>query len=489
MDPSRQTTNDSPAKNISQQNNNNNTPTTNKLPLWNDDLFCLRTIQECEQIFEQQCEQRIDQFAESKEKLSILRSCLDLLNRLEGTIHNRFAGRLLIFLGRVLPLYDQSGVNLRSDFCPYDLPECVKLSLEQFQEHKKQIKLSKHPENGTSNHEFVDIEEGETLSDDDDDDSNGSSQHNEDNSKYYERFWRLQQYLHQPNKLYHKNDWINFRMMVDSLLTQFEYKAIASKQWNLRDCFMTELKSFSLQMSDANFRRCVLVQILIALQYLNSPVVDTRAESCQIDKHQISWIETTSVRVFSILSTIPTREEGNEFCKFITQVLKSEELWNQWKNDKCKEPKLPEINPDDDMINMGVTYHKRRKMSDELKCAKPYKLHVVGSPDMSRLWNKRPHQPNPPNLAKYFTASAEERLEHFKNPNTSFRILRLLRKSPHFFRPTKDSIRSLDEYLRVLSETLAVQTSIVTTVSTTTTTTTTATTTASSTPPPTTAST
>lgn len=420
---------------------------SSKVPSWNDDLFSIRTIGECEEIFEEYCENRIDQFLD-RERLSILRSCLDLLNRLEGTTHRRFAGRVLIFLARVIPLYDQSGVNLRSDFCAYELPDLVKKNLEYYYTQRKHNDVQRIGDGGSCKPEVIEIEEGETLSDDED--SDDSTRPQTDNMKLYDRFWRLENLLHQPNQLYDKGTWISFRSLVDSLVLHFEHKPATCKVWKLKNSYMTEPKSFALQLDDVNLRRSFLVQILIALQYLDLPV-ETRPDTLVLDKNQASWMETITARIFSILASTPDKEEGREFCGLVSQVLKSEELWNQWKNEKCKEPKLPEENPDE-MLNMGITYYKRRKMSDELKCAKPYNLHVIGSHEMSRLWNRRPHQPNAPDLIKYFTAPPDKQLECFKNPNTSFRILRLLRRSPYFFQPTKESIKSLDEYLRSLSD-------------------------------------
>lgn len=122
-------------------------------------------------------------------------------------------------------------------------------------------------------------------------------------------------------------------------------------------------------------------------------------------------------------------------------------MWNRWKNGKCKESKKPEC--EDDMITMRGTYHKKRKISDELSNAKAYNMHVIGSQEMSRLWNLKTNRKfKTPDLVKYIEIPPEKQAEHFKDPNYSFRVLRLLRKSPHFFIPTSATIQSLDGYLR-----------------------------------------
>lgn len=404
--------------------------------------FNIYTIEECEEHFEECCERRIEQFAETKDKLSILRSCIELLNRLEGTTHNLFAGRVLIFLARVIPFFDQSGVNLRSEFSVRDLPEFVKSSLKEISEQSAE--RDKHLSSLVEH----DMEEGETLSDDESDDSTQQ----EDSSKIYERFWRAQQFLSQPNQLYDRNNWLSFRMFVDAIVFHFERKPTNCKIWKLKDSYMTEPTAFSLQLNDINMRRCFLVQVLIVLQYFDLPV-ETRPDNLALDKVQCCWLSAITHRIFSLLGNMPNPKEGREFLGLVTQVLKREEMWNKWKNEKCKEPKKPEED-EEEIINMGVTYHKRRKLSDELKSAKPYNMHVIGSQEMSKLWNKRPNQMrfNTPDLKKYFNIPPEKQIEKFKDPNASFRILRLLRKSPFFFVPAAQVIQSIDGYLKSLAD-------------------------------------
>lgn len=413
-----------------------------------DYVFSLHTLEECEVNFEEYYERRINHYTESKDKLSILRSCLELLNRLEGTRHRLFAGRVLIFLARVLPFFDQSGLNKLLEFESRELPESVQSNLKKIGErqNEKLKTFAQYTEN--------EIEEGETLSDDDDqnDDTLPSiAAHQIDPDKLYERFWKVQKLLNQPNQLYDKTNWVKFRTTVDSLIMHFETIPATRRVWMLSSFYMTEPNALSLQMNDVNLRRCFILQIMIILQYLDAPV-DLRPDNLHLDKLQSMWIGATLTRCVNILQDLPTRREGHHFLGLVTQILKSEELWNQWKNEKCQEPKKPVVN-EDEIVNMGSTYHKRRKLSDELKAAKPYNMHVIGSPDMTKLWNRRP-QPlvNAPDIASYFNLAPEKRQERFKDPNISFRMLRLLRKNPYFFVPAASVITPIDGYLKTLAD-------------------------------------
>lgn len=421
----------------------------NKLPVkWNDDIFSLHTLEECKVNFEEYCEKRINHHIESKDKLSILRSCLELLNRLEGTRYNLLAGRVLIFLARVLPFFDQSGLNKLLEFDTRDLPQSVQTNLIKISERQTE-KLKTFAQ-----YTDQEIEEGETLSDDDDqnDDTLPSiTAHLADPDKLYERFWKVQKLLNQPNQLYDKTNWVAFRTMVDSLILHFETIPSTCRVWKLSSSYMTEPKAFSLQMNDVNMRRCFILQIMIILQYLDA-TVDLRPENLQLDKLQSMWIGATTTRCINILQELPTKRDGHHFLNLVLQIFKNEELWNQWKNEKCREPKKP-IDDEDDIVNMGSTYHKRRKLSDELRAAKPYNMHVIGSPDMTRLWNRKP-QPlvNIPDVARYFSMHPEKQQERFKDPNISFRMLRLLRKNSHFFVPAAAVITPIEGYLKALAD-------------------------------------
>lgn len=410
----------------------------------NEDLFNNLTIEECEEKFAEYCELRIEEFVESKDKLSILRSCVVLLNRLQGTGHNLLAGRVLIFLARVIPLFDRSGVNSISEFSNKELPDTVKRNLHQINEQNAEKDKQKSRSNG------VEMEEGETLSDDEDSDDANKQ---DGTARIYERFWQTQQFLIQPNKLYNKNDWLSFRTAVDTLLVYFEQNPATMKIWQLKDPYMTDMKPFILQLNDINMRRCWSIQILIVLQYLISPV-SSRSDHLILDKIQTSWLLTTFKRIQNLLEMTPDTREGRKFAELVGQILDIEKRWNKWKNDKCHEPKRPLEEDEDDFINVASTYSKRKKISDELRSMKQYNMHLIGSREMTKLWNREtsPSIFTSPDLNKYFKIPPEKQAERFKDPNISFKILRLLRKSPHFFVPAAAVIQSIDGYLKSLAD-------------------------------------
>lgn len=408
---------------------------------WTDECFSSLTIEECKKFFNLY-ENDVDQVTDNKDKLSLLRSCIELLNRLENTNEDLFAGKVLIFLAKAIPLFDQSGVNSKSDFNIKRIPRSVTRNL--------QIILEKNAAKDQQLSQMIerDMEEGETISDDDSSE-NAPAPQQDDEDKLFERFWRMQQYFYQPNLIYDKKSWFTFHTQLSSFVSKME-QPTNTKAWNLKSSYMTEPRSLCLQLNDINMRRCFLVQILIILQYLELPV-DTRPSDLALEKMQLDWASKLTKKIYNILDTLPNQQEGRRFLGLVRHILKGEEMWNRWKNDKCKEPKFTE--EDDEMVMMGSTYHKRRKISDELSSAKPSNWHVIGSHAMSRLWNMKQDQKfNQPDLATYLNIPVERQSESFKDPNYSFRLLRLLRRSPDFFTQTTHPIQSLDEYLKTLAK-------------------------------------
>lgn len=97
--------------------------------------------------------------------------------------------------------------------------------------------------------------------------------------------------------------------------------------------FLTNPKLLSLQLSDSNFRRSVLVQCLILFQYLRS-TVKFKSETFSLSSTQSDFIRDTEVQIYKLLDETPPG--GKRFTKTVQHMLQREELWNNWKNEGCK---------------------------------------------------------------------------------------------------------------------------------------------------------
>ncbi|EPY73428.1 hypothetical protein CB1_007889002 [Camelus ferus] len=151
----------------------------------------------------------------------------DLLRRLSKSQNTVFCGRIQLFLARLFPLSEKSGLNLQSQF-----------NLENvtvFNTNEQESTLGqKHTED---REEGMDVEEGEMGDDEAPTTCSIPIDYN-----LYRKFWSLQDYFRNPVQCYEKISWKTF------------------------------LKLMDLQLSDSNFRRHILLQYLILFQYLKGQV-------------------------------------------------------------------------------------------------------------------------------------------------------------------------------------------------------------------------
>lgn len=93
--------------------------------------------------------------------------------------------------------------------------------------------------------------------------------------------------------------------------------------------YMTNPKLLELQLSDSDFRRSILIQFLIILQYLSSPV-KFKLGSYELKPEQQDWIKEQVSLVYNLLCETPAN--SNNFSDSVRHILAREELWNNWKN-------------------------------------------------------------------------------------------------------------------------------------------------------------
>lgn len=220
--------------------------------------------------------------------------------------------------------------------------------------------------------------------------------------------------------------------------------------------FLTNPKLLSLQLSDSNFRRSVLVQLLILFQYLNS-TVKFKADNHLLTQVQIDWLRETETTVYKLIDESPPN--GKKFAESVRHMLAREELWNSWKNEGCKEFKRPEAagtgasaaaaaaaatasgSGSGEDVSPPVRLPQkrtRRPLGDLIRDSTKQGKFFMGNPELTRLWNTCPDNLQAckgedrnflPSLEAYLDGSKEK-----QDPSFEWRALRLLaRQSPHFF--------------------------------------------------------
>lgn len=405
------------------------------------DTFDVVTLDKCQKIF-QFVEDMVEVWKEeiffSSCKNNILRMCNDLLRRLSRTQNTVFCGRIQLFLSKFFPFSERSGLNIVSEF-----------NLDNFTEYG----LDSKDHDESDNKELEDTAEDIPLKIDYD---------------LYCKFWSLQDFFRNPNQCYNKPQWKMFQMHADNILQSFssfkledvrqssnenasgtdqamdvdeeavDTTAVSSviKANHFFAKFLTNPKLLALQLSDANFRRAVLVQFLILFQYLQVSV-KFKSDTQTLTADQADFIKETESRVYKLLEETPPY--GKRFSRTVYHMLAREEMWNNWKNEGCKEFKKPE-EPTLSEEDSKPTPNKRprRPLGDALRDASRSGKFYLGNDNLTRLWNYSPdnlqacksEQRNFLPLLETYLETPHEKVD----PAFEWRALRLLaRQTPHFF--------------------------------------------------------
>uniref|UniRef100_A0A8C1QH28 THO complex 1 n=1 Tax=Cyprinus carpio TaxID=7962 RepID=A0A8C1QH28_CYPCA len=378
--------------------------------LLGDVLDCL-PLDQCDKIFSF-VEENVSTWKSttfySAGKNYLLRMCNDLLRRLSKSQNTVFCGRIQLFLARLFPLSEKSGLNLQSQF---NLD-----NITVFNKNEQDSTLGlQHAE---VKEEGMEVEEGEMGDEDAPAPCSIPIDYN-----LYRKFWTLQDYFRNPVQCYDKFSWMTFLKYSDETLAVFKSFKLDDMQASKRKLeemrtaggdhvyfakFLTSEKLMDLQLSDSNFRRHILLQYLILFQYLKGQV-KFKSSSCVLNDDQSLWIEDTTKLVYQLLRETPP--DGDKFASMVEHILNTEENWNSWKNEGC--PSFV-------------------KESDEL----------------TRLWNLNPDNMEACKSDSRFVFGNSRLKIVVRNSNYGWRALRLLsRRSPHFFQPTNQQFKSLADYL------------------------------------------
>ncbi|XP_078460926.1 THO complex subunit 1 isoform X1 [Lampetra planeri] len=413
----------------------------------------------------------------------LLRMCNDLLRRLSKSQNTVFCGRIQLFLARLFPLSEKSGLNLQSQFnlenvTVFNTNEtestlCLKVKGRGCGPDTRLVK----GELTDDRDDTVDIEEGEMGEDDIVTTSSVPIDYN-----LYRKFWSLQDFFRCPLQCYDRLQWRTFSKFSEEVLTVFKSFKLDDAHASSRvhgagavsrahgehayfAKFLTSEKLMDLQLSDSNFRRHVLLQHLLLFQYLKGQVKFKSSTSVLTDEQSL-WIEDTIKHVFQLLKETPP--EGDKFSKAIEHILAREENWITWKNEGC--PSFVKERPAE------TRPHRPRKRAapEDFLGKGSHKKILMGSDELTRLWNLCPDNMEAckaesreflPSLEEFFDEAIEQadpesmvdrEYKVVNDSNYGWRALRLLsRRSPHFFQPTNQQFRSLPEYLENIVTRLA----------------------------------
>jgi len=406
-------------------------------------------------------------------KTAVLRMCNDLLRRLSRSQNTVFCGRILLFLARFFPFSERSGLNLISEFNLENVTTFTNSEATDDQEMKDESDTAESSEN------CVDTSLTNTL-----------------DYTLYAKFWALQDFFRNPPQCFQKPNWKMFTVYANDVLEAFTsfkldgcrssseasklersqslVEPMESQSENTEEYFakyLTNQKLLDLQFSDSNFRRYVLLQMLILTQYLTSSI---KFKTENLTSEQVEWVRKTDERVYGLLAETPP--DGPAFVNIVKHILKREERWSDWKNDGCPEFKKPPIKSikEDPEVSPSKKKGQKRKLGDLIRDADAKKKVIMGNSEMTRLWNlcpnnleacKKSERDFVPALENYFTPAIDQIAGRtavkdadklVNDSNFGWRGLRLLAcRSPHFFTHSASPIATLPEYLTTMIKKLA----------------------------------
>ncbi|XP_015763738.1 PREDICTED: THO complex subunit 1-like [Acropora digitifera] len=167
-----------------------------------------------------------------------------------------------------------------------------------------------------------------------------------------------------------------------------------------------------LQLSDSNFRRTILVQILIIYQYLVGNV-KFKSTNQVLNESQSAWVKEMTSQVYELLKETPP--DGDKFAKAVEHILEREENWISWKNEGC--PSFIKERIESDPKPTPTSRKRKASIGDEVASGWRSKKVVMGSNELTRLWNLCPDNLEAckadnrvflPSLEEYFSEAIEQ---------------------------------------------------------------------------------
>ncbi|CAD6502198.1 BgTH12-02437 [Blumeria graminis f. sp. triticale] len=387
-----------------------------------EELLDSQTIAGCRKIFdylESRREKITAKHFQSK-NLIILRSCNELLRRLSRAEDTAFCGRVFIFLFQSFPLGDKSSVNLRGEYhteniTTYDshFPQGI---VNEHLQSDPDIKVAKAP-----NTQKEALLRGFRGISDEQINNNTSASFMKDTNmmsgdQLYPVFWSLQNYFSHPKKLFDKPSFRNFQAGLEATMTKFKSvqkenitdrtakspdnpsRIAKRKRGHVGDGisnafnpkYLTSRDLFELEISDLSFRRHILVQSLIILDFLLSlsakskeklskAAIENYNKSVMYTDQLLSEEDTNWVLEMKKLTAeyLKQSQDGPFFYRMVETVLSRDKNWARWKIENCPSIARPSITPQE--------YSESKTSARKITTSKRLRPNPIGSFDLRFL--------------------------------------------------------------------------------------------------------
>ncbi|KAJ5161461.1 hypothetical protein N7492_006853 [Penicillium capsulatum] len=355
-----------------------------------EELLDSQTIDGCRKVFdylESRRERNIKKHFKQK-SLVILRSCNELLRRLSRAEDTVFCGRVFIFLFQSFPLGDKSSVNLRGEFHTENVTTYDEITKprsdndedttmtegnEDYSATEKQgdgALQAESQETEAAKEESSQIPAVVVFSD--------KKQQEIDLDSLYPVFWSLQSYFSSPSKMFDADRFATFKAGLAATLSAFQKiktdmenqtrsseEARKAHKRKLADeeevgtsfnpKYLTSRDLFDLEISDTAFRRHILVQALILLDFMLSLTATAKSRLAECTNKSVlygfvlndddaKWVSNTRKSIEEYLQLGGT---GKFYYRMVDTVLSRDKNWVRWKAEGCPPIEQPAVSATD----------------------------------------------------------------------------------------------------------------------------------------------
>ncbi|EAL84580.2 hypothetical protein KXX33_008034 [Aspergillus fumigatus] len=354
-----------------------------------EELLDSQTIDGCRKVFdylESRRERNTKKHFKQK-SLIILRSCNELLRRLSRAEDTVFCGRVFIFLFQSFPLGDKSAVNLRGEYHTENVTtfdEITKSGAKESDDMDVEMPDAKEtltatealghdhdgqPPPSASASQTLVQEQAKIpkliVSKTEDKDSEKAV----DLNALYPVFWGLQAYFSAPTKVFDSHHFSSFMTGLENTLiafknirTDLENQSASKTAEEIRKStkrkrsvdgqeiassfnpkYLTSRDLFDLEVNDTAFRRHVLVQALILLDFVLSLTPKAKAKLADLTNKSVlygfvlneedaKW--ATKMRK-AIEEYLQEGAGGKFYYRMVDTVLSRDKNWVRWKAEGC----------------------------------------------------------------------------------------------------------------------------------------------------------
>ncbi|KAJ0422562.1 THO complex subunit 1 transcription elongation factor-domain-containing protein [Aspergillus carlsbadensis] len=376
-----------------------------------EELLDSQTIEGCRKVFdylESRRERNTKKHFKQK-SLIILRTCNELLRRLSRAEDTVFCGRVFIFLFQSFPLGDKSAVNLRGEYHTENVTTFDTILKEQSTEQADGMDVDMHdnkespPIDNSQASERQGVDEKSPSRDlpgtpkvtitRPGDPSPGILL---DLDSLYPIFWGLQAYFSAPTRVFDTQHFATFKTGLESTLSAFKNVKTDLETSNSKTSeeirksnkrkrtadgpeiassfnpkYLTSRELFDLEVNDTAFRRHVLVQALILLDFMLSLTPQSKSKLADLTNKSVLYgfslgeedaIWATKMRK-AIEEYLQEGVGGKFYYRMVDTVLSRDKNWVRWKAEGCPPIEKPAVSVTDYIDareNATRTYSNKR---------------------------------------------------------------------------------------------------------------------------------